>query len=221
MNPQRRNGSISITGTLLACSVVLTLFFVALHALTGGFELWTFEEMRRVRAMQGRIRAHTLQVRTAQGPLAVLGPTSADGTPLMLVDFIYTSCPTVCQALGTEYTQMQQALAAQGPAGGGRIKLLSLSFDTEHDGPEQLEAYARLHHADSRLWTIAVPARQRDADSLLQELGVVVVRDGWGGYVHNGSIHVIDGAGKVLAIYEDADWRDALAMATRLAEPTR
>jgi protein SCO1/2 len=221
MNPQRRAEAPSITGTLIACSVVLTLFVVALHALTGGFELWTFEDMRRARAMQGRIQAHPLQVRTAQGPLAVFGPPAAEGGAVTLVDFIYTSCPTVCQALGSEYAQMQQALAARGPTAGSRIKLLSLSFDMAHDGPAQLDAYARLHHADSRLWTVAVPARRADAERLLHELGVVVVRDGWGGYVHNGTIHVIDGAGKVLAIYDDADWSDALALARRLVEPVR
>jgi hypothetical protein len=36
--------------------------------------------------------------------------------------------------------------------------------------------------------------------------------------VHNGSIHVMNRAGKVLSIYDDADWKEAIALATRLTE---
>jgi protein SCO1/2 len=214
-------GNPKVAPTVTACLAVLTGFAIALYALTGGLEHWTFEEMRRVRAIEGKIQAHALQVRTPQGTAHFLGSTPADTAGVTLLHFIYTSCPTVCQALGSEYTQMQQALAAQGVAGSRRIQLVSLSFDIEHDSVARLDAYARLHHADSRVWTVAAPTRQADLARLLHDLGVVVVPDTWGGYVHNGSIHVIDGAGRVRAIYDDADWQQALAFATRLTGSTR
>ena len=83
----------------------------------------------------------------------------------------------------------------------------------------QEASHARLHRADSSVWTIAAPASQADAARLLRELGVVVVPDGIGGYVHNGSIHVMNAAGKVLAIYDDAEWKEALAMSVASAAP--
>lgn len=220
MKPQPIPKLTSLTGTLTACFLVMLLFAFAVRALASGFENWTFEDVRRARAMQGRIEARPLQVRTSQGTQLALWTTPSDGASAILVNFIYTSCPTVCQTLGAEYTQMQRELADQN-AIGGRVRLVSLSFDVEHDGTAQLDGYARLHHADPTIWTIAAPVSPAASERLLRELGVVVVRDGLGGYVHNASIHVTDGAGKVLAIYDEADWRDALALATRLTGPAR
>jgi protein SCO1 len=216
MNMQRATTA-PLAGTLMACATLLLGFGLALHALTGGFERWTFEDMRREDARLGRIKATALSVRTAQGTQRVLWSAPGDKGTVTLVTFIYTACPTICQTLGAGYTQMQAAIAEQGDSAHHPIKLISLSFDTEHDGSAQLDAHARLHHADSRVWTIAAPTTQADSTRLLRELGVVVVPDGLGGYVHNGSIHVMNATGTVLAIYDDAEWQEALALATRLA----
>jgi protein SCO1 len=215
---KRRAAAAPLAGTLTACAAVLLGFGFALHALTGGLEHWTFEDMRREDARQGRLVATALSVRTSQGAQQQLWSKPTGDDAVLLVNFIYTACPTVCQTLGAEYTQMQQALATQASAARKPIKLVSLSFDTEHDGPAQLEGHARLHRADSSVWTIAAPTARADAARVLRELGVVVVPDGLGGYVHNGSIHVMNRAGKVLSIYDDADWKEAIALATRLTE---
>jgi protein SCO1 len=215
---KQRAAAAPLAGTLMACAAVLLGFGLALHALTGGFEHWTFEDMRREDARQGRLVATALSIRTSQGTQRLLWSNHPDDNAVVLVNFIYTACPTVCQTLGAEYTQMQQAVATQASAAHKPIKLVSLSFDTEHDGPAQLDAHARLHRADSSVWTIAAPTTRTAAARVLNELGVVVIPDGLGGYVHNGSIHVMNPAGRVLAIYDDVDWQEALALATRLAE---
>ena len=210
-----------MAATLLACGAALLVFMLALHALTGGFEHWTFEDKRRDDARQGRLEAPAIQVRTAQGNQQTLWSPRAGDRGVSLVNFIYTACPTVCQTLGAEYTQMQTALAAQPATAGRPIKLVSLSFDINHDGQAQLAAHAALHRADAKTWTIAAPTTLRDTAKLLHALGVVVIPDGLGGYVHNGAIHLIDESGRVIAIYDDADWKQALAMATRVAQAGR
>ena len=210
-----------LAGTAMACTTVLLAFMSALFALTGGFEHWTFEDQRRDDARQGRLLAPAIQVRTAQGTQRTLWSKPAGDPSVTLVNFIYTSCPTVCQTLGAEYTQMQHALAAEGGAVHHPIELVSLSFDVEHDGPAQLSAYAQRHRADPNAWTIAAPLAGEDAKLLLRALGVVVIPDGAGGYVHNGAIHLLDASGTVLAIYDDADWEPALAMALRVSRVAR
>ncbi len=207
-----------LAGTLLACTTVLLAFMEALFALTGGFEHWTFEDKRREEAKRGHLIAPTTYVRTAQGTQRTLWSKPSDNHGVTLVNFIYTSCPTVCQALGAEYAQMQEALQTQGATPKNPIQLVSLSFDVEHDGPGQLAAYARRHRANANLWTIAAPLTRTDTTTLLHALGVVVIPDGSGGYVHNGAIHLVDGSGTVLAIYDDADWKLALAMAARISQ---
>ena len=210
-----------LAGTLVACTTVLLAFMLATFALTGRLEHWTFEDKRRDDAQQGHLVAPTIVVRTAQGSQQTLWSKTTDSHGVSLVNFIYTSCPTVCQALGAEYTQMQQALATQNATARSPIQLVSLSFDIERDGPTQLAAYAELHRADLNAWTIAAPLTRADTRKLLRALGVVVIPDGMGGYVHNGAIHLLNASGTVLAIYDDADWKPALAMAQRLSQATR
>jgi protein SCO1 len=209
----RRAALEPLVATLMACSAVLLAFVVVLNLLTDGFEYWTFEDLRREKARQGHLAATALEVRTSQTLRQILWGKADGDDAVYLVNFIYTSCPTVCQALGAEYTQMQAVLKAQTAQALRPIRLVSLSFDVARDGPAELAAYARLHRADSSIWSIAAPVTPRDAARVLSQLGVVVVPDGLGGYVHNGSIHVIDSAGTVLAIFDDADWRQALATA--------
>ena len=198
--------------TLLACAAVLGLFLCATFALTRGLEHWTFEELRRDDAAQGRLAAPPIGIRTAAGEQQALWTGER---AVYLLDFIYTTCPTLCRALGSEYAQMQaQLLAAPTQAA---PRLLSLSFDLEHDGRDALAAYARLHGADARVWTVAAPLTPAERDRLLARLGVVVVADGFGGYVHNGSILVVDGRGTVHGVFDLARWQEALAAARRVA----
>jgi len=131
-----------------------------------------------------------------------------------LVDFIYTSCATMCQALGSDYQRMQRALDDQSAQ---RVQLVSMSFDVERDGQAELAAYATRHGAQPGLWTVAAPLTAADKHQLMQQLGVVVVADGFGGYVHNGDIHLIDAAGVLRGIYAYDQWPAALTAARSLA----
>ena len=199
--------------TLLACAGVLGLFLCASFALTRGLEHWTFEALRRDDAARGRLAAAPVVIRTAGADQQALW--SGGERAVYLLDFIYTTCPTLCRALGSEFAQMQaQLLAAPTQAA---PRLLSLSFDLERDGRDELAAYARRHGADARVWTVAAPLTPAERDRLLARLGVVVVPDGFGGYVHNGSILVVDGRGTVRGVFDPAQWQEALAAARRVA----
>ena len=199
--------------TLSACVAVLLCFAAVLGKLTGGLEYWSFEDVRRNDARLGRLAATALPVRTTQGSSQMLWSGAEDPLTIYIVSFIYTACPFVCQSLGSGYQQMQDALAAQDTTASGRIRLVSLSFDIDRDDTGQLQAYADRYRATSPVWNVAVPISRTDSARLLRQLGVVVVADGFGGYVHNGAIHVIDANGTVLAIYDDRDWTEALSMA--------
>jgi protein SCO1/2 len=58
--------------------------------------------------------------------------------PLML-NFIFTSCTSICPVMSGVFAQVQSRLAAVGkPA-----RLVSISIDPEYDTPDRLSAYAR------------------------------------------------------------------------------
>lgn len=207
---------------LLACSLVLGLLGQLLWSVTGGLEHWTFESLRRAQAQRAELEAApTLLHDSAARAFHAWGP-DAGGPDLLIVDFVFTRCPGVCQSLGSTYQQMQAQLtqgAATAPEQ-GRIGLLSISFDTARDDAAALAAYGRAHRAQPAHWTIAVPRDANESRTLLRSLGVVVIPDGAGGYTHNAALHLVDRQGRLRAIHEHADWVQALAHAQRLARET-
>jgi protein SCO1/2 len=72
---------------------------------------------------------------------------------IVLYDFIYTSCTTVCPAMTGQMLQVQHQLADEGRLGED-VTLVTITFDPERDTPERLREYARQMNAgdDGWLW---------------------------------------------------------------------
>ena len=60
-----------------------------------------------------------------------------DGRPVFL-NFIYTTCTTICPLMSQSLAQLQQKLGADA----ARVHFVSISIDPEQDTPERLRAYA-------------------------------------------------------------------------------
>ena len=56
----------------------------------------------------------------------------------LLLQFIFTTCPTVCPALSALFSAALRQLDADGAP----LRMLSISIDPEHDTPARLRAYA-------------------------------------------------------------------------------
>ena len=65
-----------------------------------------------------------------------------DGRPVVL-NFIYTSCTTICPMSSQVFEQFQERLGARHEP----VHLVSISIDPEQDTPARLRAYARQFHA--------------------------------------------------------------------------
>ena len=66
-----------------------------------------------------------------------------DGRPVVL-NFIYTSCSTICPLSSQVFAQFQRALGAKHES----VHLVSISTDPEQDSPAHLRAYAQQFHAE-------------------------------------------------------------------------
>lgn len=205
------------------CLAIGLGFAAGLHHWTAGFEAWTFEGRRQVQLQAGELHAHPVPMRGIDGGAPTLWGEGSAAPAAYLVDFIYTRCPGVCRALGTEYQQMQRELAGPSsappladPARAG-VRLVSVSFDVAHDDAPALARYASSQRADPRWWTITAPATAEHAGRLLRSLGVVAVPDGQGGFVHNGALHLLDARGRLRGLYDFEQWPQALDAARRLA----
>ncbi len=127
----------------------------------------------------------------------------------LLVNFIFTRCPTLCLALGDSFARVAEALPAARHGGG--VVLLSISFDPVYDTPERLAAYGTRHGADGERWRIARVENPAELGVLLARFGVVVIADPVFGFQHNAAQHLVDRAGRLARIFDHDAPQAALA----------
>jgi protein SCO1/2 len=202
---------VSVRRTSIAAALVLAAGLAVTHAATDGFEAFTLESARRLAALRSPARVPDLALELADGGRARL---SAMPGEVLLVDFVYTNCPTVCAALGSVYARLQQRLAPEIATGG--VRLLSVSFDPARDGPGELRAYRARFSPDASGWDLGRPARDGELQAWLAAFGVVVIPDGLGGYTHNAAVHVVGPDRKLVAILDPQDI-DGVVNAARAA----
>jgi protein SCO1/2 len=65
-----------------------------------------------------------------------------DGRPVV-VNFVYTSCTTICPMTSLEFESLQKRLGKDRQ----RVHLVSISIDPEQDTPARLRSYAQQFHA--------------------------------------------------------------------------
>jgi protein SCO1/2 len=99
-------------------------------------------------------------------PVPDFSVTTQSGSTLRLSDlkgyvvvltFIYTRCPSpeFCPAIDAKFADLARRISAV-PGRADKIRLLSVSFDPEHDTPRVLADHAARRGAKPPLWTFAV-----------------------------------------------------------------
>ena len=76
------------------------------------------------------------------GKVVSLPEEMNDGRPILL-NFIFTTCTSICPLLSSTFAQFERRLGADA----GKVHLMSISIDPEHDTPARLSEYARKFHA--------------------------------------------------------------------------
>lgn len=72
---------------------------------------------------------------------------------VVIVDFIFTSCPDVCPLLTEQLASLRKQLPAKAP-----LAFVSFSVDPEHDTPERLRDFAQQHGVDvDNFWFVTGP----------------------------------------------------------------
>jgi protein SCO1/2 len=68
----------------------------------------------------------------------------------VLVNFIFTTCTTVCPIMSRGFAQLQERLGPDRD----RVRLVSISIDPETDSVDVLEAYAKRYQAQDAWWLL-------------------------------------------------------------------
>ena len=110
--------------------------------------------------------------------------TSQDGKTVKLSDlrgnvvvltFIYTRCPLpdFCPLMDRKFSELAQRLSAF-PSVPRKVRLISLSFDPEHDTPELLRKHAQVRGAAPPLWSYAVASHWRTRENRCPLWGCII-----------------------------------------------
>jgi protein SCO1/2 len=132
----------------------------------------------------------------------------ADGKPVSLSDFgdkivvlnfIYASCPDVCP-LHSEKIAAIQASVNDGPMK-DRVQFVSITTDPVNDTPEVLRDYGDLHGLDSSNWVMLTKTPDQPDDAtrrLAKDYGLEFTMTAESGtMIHGAVIHIIDTGGRL------------------------
>lgn len=190
---------------VIACVSVVAAGSLALWVATEGGRALTTEAARRINVAETLPPVADATLEGMSGKRLQLHPQPGQVTA---VEFIYTTCPTICQSAGADFARLRDAVQAAGMA--PRLRLISLSFDPETDDIAHLASYGDMHGADGLVWTVARPS-PNGLTELLDSFGVTVIPDRWGGFTHNAAIHIVDDRGRLAAIVDSDDIVGAVA----------
>ncbi len=189
----------AILRTLLVSLALLLAGGAALSAATDRFQAFTTETARRLAVRRHPIQIPSVALQLQSGSRISLADLRGKW---LLVDFIYTRCPSYCVALGGEFAQLQDTL--ERPLTQGKVQLLSISFDPAHDTPAQLKAYMQRSRDRGQGWIAARPIEPQGLVQLKQAFGITVIADpASGGYTHNAAIHLVDPSGRLVQIFDE------------------
>jgi len=156
--------------------------------------------------------------------------TTQEGTPLKLSElrgkvvvltFIFTRCPRpdFCPKMDERFAELSRKIAAV-KGREDEVRLLSISFDPEHDTPEVLARHAKLRGARPPLWQFAV-ASHEELRKVARQLGLTYGPTE-NEIIHNLTTAIIDRDGRVVEIKEGSSWTPEdvfMIVRKRLSDP--
>jgi protein SCO1/2 len=123
---------------------------------------------------------------------------------LVVVTFIFTTCPDVCPLLTANFAAIQRALEKEKNQD---YLLVSITTDPEQDTPPVLKEYAARYKADLRRWSFLTGTRAELA-KVWKIFGVNVIKNQSGQVQHTTFTTLVDRQGNRRVDYYGDRWRD-------------
>ncbi len=119
---------------------------------------------------------------------------------VLVVDFIFTRCPTVCPRLTERMAVVQKELASDAD-----VRLVSITVDPEHDTPDTLAAYGAKYGADPARWYFLGGDPEHVQKTVLQGFKMAVRRVSAESIDHAERFVLVDRAMHVRGVFETDD----------------
>ena len=130
-----------------------------------------------------------------------------------MLTFIYTRCPlpNFCPLMDRHFASLQKEITGD-PQLAGKVRLVSVSFDPEHDTPKVLNAHAARLGANPAVWTFLTGDRVT-VDRFAARFGVGLVRPADVNEItHNLRTVLLDAEGRLIKVYSGSEWTPAAAL---------
>ncbi|MHB2205580.1 SCO family protein [Methylobacterium sp. CM6257] len=137
-----------------------------------------------------------------------------DASGITVLALIYTRCNDICPLASADMARLQD-LAAKDPAVARRTRLVSLSFDPEHDTPEVMRSFAaawRSADPAAPAWAFLTAPGRAELAPILAAYGQRVDTGPGGALNHVFRAYLIDPRGRVRNIYSLDFFEPALVL---------
>ena len=124
---------------------------------------------------------------------------------ITIVDFFFTSCPSICPVMSSEMERVQDMFRDE-----PQVQIMSISIDPEYDSPEVLKEYANKHQAKSGKWNfLSGPV---DQTYQLAKCGFIIPTINGNGvpddFVHSDKFVLVDDLGRIRGYYSGTNRED-------------
>jgi protein SCO1/2 len=178
----------SILPTLLVSLLVVFLSAILFFYSTNQGQALTTEALRQSELIDHPKNIPNFRFVDANDQETSLDEITKNDRRVLIVDFVYTRCQTVCVALGTSFQNLQETVLKKGLQ--NQIGLLSISFDPEHDDAQALKRYQQRFRMDARVWQVLSLKEPKDRQNLLDTFGIMVIPAPLDEYEHNAAFHI-------------------------------
>lgn len=119
---------------------------------------------------------------------------------ISVVDFIFTSCTSICPVMSGRMAYLQEILDDR-----ERIRFVSVSVDPERDTPAVLTEYAERYGADPWRWTFLTGDRAVIYDLTRRGFHLGLETEGSEEIIHSQKFVLVDGELRIRGYYDSED----------------
>ena len=198
----RRHTAALACGALLVAGTLFPRRGALAHHPAGGAEARLSERERFFQPLEAKT-APDFALQDAEGRRVGLSDLRGK---VVVLHFIYASCPDVCP-LHAELIARVQAMVNQTPMR-EQVQFVSVTTDPERDTPEVLRGFGETRGLDPANWVFLTsgPERPEETHRLVEAFGHRFTSTPDGMQMHGVVIHVIDRQGRLRANFHGLDF---------------
>ena len=130
---------------------------------------------------------------------------------IQVIDFFFTSCPTICPQMTTHLKLVEEAFADE-----DAVAIISYSIDPKNDTPGRLKDYADSYNIDNEKWAF-LTSETDEVFKLAKDYKVRAFDDTMGeerNLIHDGTFVLVDGQHRIRGYYNGLEEVDTKRLIT-------